>query len=136
MPDFTKAKVQQSGVSEDLTPYLKLLEPIQPGQRVILPLSADDRPRIVARSMNRAAKQLGKRLARVASNASTVDFRVKPLEVRPANITAEQKIARVAKARSTRLARTSAAVTVSTAETNDFNRHVDEAMKKIEAYTK
>ena len=59
MPDFTKAKVQQSGVSEDLTPYLKLLEPIQPGQRVILPLSADDRPRIVARSMNRAAKQLG-----------------------------------------------------------------------------
>ena len=130
MPDFTKAKVQQSGVSEDLTPYLKLLEPIQPGQRVILPLSADDRPRIVARSMNRAAKQLGKRLARIAGNPSTVDFRVKPLEVRPTSLTAEQKAARVAKARQTRSRRASAVVS----ETNDFSRHVEEAMKKIEAY--
>jgi hypothetical protein len=104
MPAFAKAKVME-GTTEDLTPYLRLLEPHGPGTRITLPLDADDRPRIVARSMNRAARQQGKRLRRLKGLANTVDFVVMGSEVRTMNMTPEQIRARTEKAMATRAAR-------------------------------
>lgn len=104
MPAFTKAKVSEAA-SEDLTPYLRLLEPLTPGTRVTLPLDPEDRVRVVARSMNRAAHQQGKRLRRLKGLANTVDFVVMRSEIRPTSMTPEQIRARTDKARATRLAR-------------------------------
>lgn len=106
MPAFNRAEVSEAGV-EDLTPYLNLLEKHGAGTRLLLPLVAGDRPRVVARSLNRAASQQGKRLRRVRSNDSLIEVVVLTGERRVVNLTPEQRAARVAKARATRQANAS-----------------------------
>lgn len=101
MPNFSKAQVTASSADVDLEPYRMFLEPLVPGTSMSLPLTPEDRPRIVARAMNKVAAEQGKRLRRMKSPEGTFRFAI----VRPgkrSGLTVEQIEARVAKARATR----------------------------------
>lgn len=99
VPLFEKAKITDT--SEDLTPYMKLLEPLVYGQRVEQPLENGETTRKVMRSMNRAADRLNKRLVRIPSDSHKVVFRIGRAERRKLNISAEEIARRVAKAKAT-----------------------------------
>ena len=99
MPMFEKAKISNS--SEDLTSYMKFLEPLVYGQRVEQTIESGETTRKVMRSLNRAADRLNKRLVRIPSDASKVVFRIGRTERRKLNIPAEEIARRVAKAKAT-----------------------------------
>lgn len=102
MPNFTKAEVTAMSGDMDLAPYRELLEPHGPGTNMSLPLMPGDRPRMVARALNKVAAEQGKRLRRIrTTDQSLFRFAI----VRPGRrtgLTVEQIEARVAKARATR----------------------------------
>ncbi|NBO46957.1 MAG: hypothetical protein EBU85_08145, partial [Actinobacteria bacterium] len=106
VPFFEKAKV--TATSEDLTSYMKFLEPLVYGQRVEQPIENGETTRKVMRSLNRAADRLNKRLVRIPSDASKVVFRVGRTERRKLNIPAEEIARRVAKAKATLAAKAKA----------------------------
>lgn len=108
MPLFSKAKVEMAAI-EDISKEIEFLETIVIGHVVSIPLGKDEGTRDTMRRLNRAAKQVGKRLSRIPTDASTVKFKVHPIEKRPVNISAEQRRERVVKAQETR--RRHAAVT-------------------------
>jgi len=99
VPMFEKAKISNS--SEDLTSYMKFLEPLVYGQRVEQTIESGETTRKVMRSLNRAADRLNKRLVRIPSDASKVVFRIGRTERRKLNIPAEEIARRVAKAKAT-----------------------------------
>ena len=99
VPMFEKAKV--SDTSEDLTSYMKFLEPLVYGQRVEQPIESGETTRKVMRSLNRAADRMNKRLVRIPSDATKVVFRIVRTERRKLNIPAEEIARRVAKTKAT-----------------------------------
>ena len=101
MPLFSKAKVEMAAV-EDISKEIEFLESITIGNIVSIPLGKEEGTRDTMRRLNRAAKHVGKRLSRIPTDASTVKFKVQPIERRVVNLSAEQRIARVAKAKETR----------------------------------
>ncbi|MDQ3702970.1 MAG: hypothetical protein M3442_18915 [Chloroflexota bacterium] len=105
MPDFSRAQVSTSGA--DLSAYSTFLRRLVIGQTVTLPLEPGETSRKVMRDLNAAAGHSQMRLARLGSDRGAVRFRVVSLEKRSVTITAEQKQARVEKARATRAARRS-----------------------------
>lgn len=107
MPRFTEAEVSTNG-TVDISPYLSLLAPHGPGTRISLPLTAGDRPRMVARALNRAAKEQGKRLRKVTGDGSSINVVVMSGERRRSGLTIDQIEARTAKAKATREAKKAA----------------------------
>lgn len=101
MPLFSKAKVEMSAV-EDISKEIEFLESITIGNIVSIALGKEEGTRDTMRRLNRAAKHVGKRLTRIPTDSSSVKFKVQPLERRIVNLSAEQRIARVAKAKETR----------------------------------
>jgi hypothetical protein len=99
VPMFEKAKISNS--SEDLTSYMKFLEPLVYGQRVEQTIESGETTRKVMRSLNRAADRLSKRLVRIPSDSTKVVFRIGRTERRKLNIPAEEIARRVAKAKAT-----------------------------------
>lgn len=99
VPMFEKAKISNS--SEDLTSYMKFLEPLVYGQRVEQKIESGETTRKVMRSLNRAADRLNKRLVRIPSDSTKVVFRIGRTERRKLNIPAEEIARRVAKAKAT-----------------------------------
>lgn len=99
VPMFEKAKISNS--SEDLTSYMKFLEPLVYGQRVEQTIESGETTRKVMRSLNRAADRLNKRLVRIPSDSTKVVFRIGRTERRKLNIPAEEIARRVAKAKAT-----------------------------------
>jgi hypothetical protein len=103
MPDFARAEISSTG--EDLTEYKAFLRKLKVGEVVTLPLEHGETSRKVMRALNAAAAQSNLRLARLASGADAVRFKVAPPEKRSVNISPEARRARVEKARATRAAR-------------------------------
>ena len=106
VPMFEKAKISNS--SEDLTSYMKFLEPLVYGQRVEQTIESGETTRKVMRSLNRAADRLNKRLVRIPSDSTKVVFRIGRTERRKLNIPAEEIARRVAKAKATMAAKAKA----------------------------
>ncbi len=103
MPDFSRAQVSSN--TGDLSAYTAFLRKLTVGQVVALPLEGGETSRKVMRELNTAVAQLGMRITRLSADKETVRFRVVSPEKRSVKITAEQKQARVEKARATRAAR-------------------------------
>jgi hypothetical protein len=101
MPLFSKAKVEMSAV-EDISKEIEFLEAITIGNIVSIPLGKDEGTRDTMRRLNRAAKHVGKRLSRIPTDSTAVKFKVQPIERRAVNLSAEQRLERVAKAKETR----------------------------------
>lgn len=109
MPIMSKAQITTgSSKNVDLAPYIEFCEGLAIGSRVVVPLEEGETSRVVMRAFNKAAKQSGRRLSRVATDPDSIGFRVLPLEKRAINMTAEQRAERAAKIRAAVMARRTA----------------------------
>ncbi len=100
MPDFSKAVI--GTVTEDLSEYVAFLKKRVLSEVCEVPLKPEETTRKVMRAFNKAADQLGIRLARIVSSEDSVRFKVVPQERRKVNLSPEARRARVEKAKATR----------------------------------
>lgn len=100
MPDFSKAVI--GTVTEDLSEYLAFLKKRALSEVCEVQLKPEETTRKVMRAFNKAADQLGIRLARIVSSEDSVRFKVVPQERRKVNLSPEARRARVEKAKATR----------------------------------